>query len=146
MMKCTALHLAATECANCSGGACLGIDTRGTDQRLWFCSPLPRCLLKDSLPCAYFEECVLPLLALKPEYRGADTDYASLATGDPTAIKHPFCKHTSKYMTGTGTSERFCNCGAPLSHRQRYCAKCRVDRRRRGWRDAQQKGRRGVNS
>ena len=146
MMKCTSLHLAATECANWQNGACLGAWTFSNFPEEWFCNPLLRCLLKDSLPCWYFEKCLLPLLSKNPEFRGADTDYASLATGDPAKIKHPFCKHTAKYVTGTGASDRFCDCGAPLAHRQRYCAKCRVDRRRQGWRDSQQKGRLGVNS
>ena len=140
--RASALHLVTQECANYSGGHCQGAWTFSNFPEEWFCNPLPQCLLKDNLPCWYFEKCLLPLLSKKPKYRGADTDYASLCTADAAEVEHPFCRHTETYMAGTGASERFCDCGAPLGKHKRHCPDCLKSRRKGQWREekARQRG------
>jgi len=125
----TALNLASNECANWRGsGSCAGMTVHGDA-----CNPLPRGLLRDGIPCRYFEKCLLPLLKSYPKYHGADGDYIdqTLGTRIPEALSgHPFVGHTARYMTGKASAERFCGCGAPLGPRKRMCPECARKRRK----------------
>ncbi|HUW14287.1 MAG TPA: hypothetical protein VM537_31480 [Anaerolineae bacterium] len=140
MSRCSATELARNECANWQGvGSCQGMDVRGEA-----CNPLPRCLLRDGLPCKHFERRLLPLLKSYPKYHGADSDYIDLTMGAvlPDQLEgHPFLGHTNRYVTGKAAAERFCDCGAPLGPRKQACPECLRKRRRAQFRLEKQRQR-----
>ena len=74
--------------------------------------------------CGYFEACVLPLVARRPEYAGAADGYQAL----PAAMR-------------SARKVRRCECGAPLARRKRFCADCAKRRRREATRRAVRKTR-----
>lgn len=143
----TAERMAVLECANWCEGGCRGIDTQSA-----FAVPLARCLLRDKLPCKYFEGCLLPLRLRRAEYSGVGAAYIQQTRRDlrkslariedegtrKRTRRHPFFGRLPEKSEAAG---RHCECGAPLPKGKRLCPTCRAERRRATYREQRRKQR-----
>ncbi len=108
MTKHTLSSFIRAECANLvSDNQCLGLDV--SNKRFM---NQDKCLILRKKRCDYFKKCVLPLARLKGCYDGIIREYMKI---DKTIDQ--------------SEEARFCECGAELRPRQRFCAKCRKIRR-----------------
>jgi hypothetical protein len=128
----TPLQFAQKFCANYQrNGSCLGAWI-ADDGSIPFCRPLPKCVLPAR--CRYFEECVAP----NAERTDGPTGLAMKA-----AVRSYILNLASKegFKSGPGGQplevQRTCACGAPITARRRFCARCRALKRRETNREAQ---------
>ncbi len=125
----TPLQFAREFCANFqSDGSCLGawIADNGSIQ---LSRPQSRCVLPAR--CRYFEECVVP--NAEP-VEGPQSVKLRAAVREYARVLPP------ELRMATESTPRYCECGALLARRKRYCPACRNAKRRAAWRYQRQKG------
>ena len=85
------------------------------------------CLVQEGKRCGYFEKCVLP---------------TAEDIGLKALVYSLYRRHVAiedDYLLDAGEIRRCPDCGAELKPRQRYCDKCRDERRRDSYRRRRQK-------
>lgn len=124
------------ECVNhLPDGGCLGatVDKSGVT---YASMPRATCLVAVRCRCAYFEKSVLPTSLDQPHMNRVSAEYFRYA--DRAAEDgHPFALDP----TAARGNARYCDCGAPLSARKRYCPDCLRKRRKAAWREEKQRQR-----
>jgi len=143
----TPLQFAKKECANLNkDGSCLGgkakdlVDTNGPwwnrkDTKVKFLNKRSQCaLVKAGERCLYFEQVILPL-----------ADWPSTKDEPDLQSKRQEARVTYLARTDLGSQEKakqnFCECGAVIPKRRRYCDKCAARNRRETRRKAQNRWR-----
>jgi hypothetical protein len=148
-----ALGLVRAECANFRNSTCLGIEVMAR-----YSMPLAGCLLHMGLPCAYFEKCILPLSARRPDYATAPHDYGrvigldiekTVGTIEDEALqkqlrRHPFLVEAADGGRLVKTEVRRCACGAPLAKRARRCDDCAKKQRKKAYREKKERQRQSA--
>lgn len=114
-------QMAKRECANLlPDGSCLGVRAEDLGRHAGPLTPLAACALAEKRPCDYFEKCVLPLAASKPEYVSAAQAYLLLTQAQATSG-----------TLAAASAMRACGaCGQPVPKRRRFCDACKRTRRK----------------
>lgn len=118
-------QMAKRECANLlRDGSCLGVRAEDLGHHLGPLTPWSVCAVAERKPCDYFEECVLPLAASRPEYLQCPKDYYRMV--QPHDWRH---NERPRRPTPTPGTPRPCpDCGKPIGKRRRVCDNCRASR------------------
>jgi hypothetical protein len=128
----TPLQLSQAECVNHhAGGVCLGVDIAdpGEDTH---CRPRPRCALSAGERCAYFEECVAPMVDIATEPRRAK------------AIQEAVLTYRMRHADASVATRKCPDCGGALQKFRRVCPACADKRRKATFRQSQRR-RRGTD-
>lgn len=135
----TTLQLVKEECPNLlpdSSCLCAMLDDAG---RITKTATYPRCLLSDGERCAYFEECIAPMVK-------HITDPARLRAVQE-AVDSYRRAHSGAGLRLVTVSFRSCpDCGTALPPWKRLCSACAEKRRKLTLRDAQRRRRFGEDA
>lgn len=138
----TPLQLANLECSNYnqSTGACKGIGIDDTG-RVFSIGTKPKCVLSTpSVRCAFFEECVLPMI---PKIEPTPVD--DVVKGDILRSRNrreTYEEAARQYRLVCNIPQaalRSCECGRPLEPRKKLCYVCSEANRKESYRLANQK-------
>lgn len=135
----TALSFAASHCDNYrKNGQCWGIYTGPNPAQFGaghlFANPLPRCFPAQSVPCRYFERCILPQAERHLRFASVGIDYRARTFGWEARkaaslhAGHPFLGHMGR--SSEQKEDRYCKCGARLNKKRRVCDGCQREKRR----------------
>jgi len=90
----------------------------------------PCVIIEYSRRCGYFEKNVLP----PPAY-----SFKHLCFETRPTVERMVRSEYAEIRPDSSIGDRFCECGNPLSKRQRLCEKCRKERRREAYRRSRRK-------
>jgi|TARA_B100000315_G_scaffold99575_1_gene91618 hypothetical protein len=113
----TLTSLIEKECANYTGGGCIGVNFRNQ----MFNSTGICTVIKNKKPCDFFRDCALPLAKHEDNFSKIINDYGK----NDKPVKP--------------IKIRLCGCGNTLKKRERFCDKCRISRRKKTYKKNNEK-------
>lgn len=135
----TPLQFAREQCANYEhDGSCKGIGIRD-DGSLYMFGKKPACVLAQRVPCAYFEQCVLPMGIELSNARNVQREK------DRIEAKDLYARFAPNYSKGTDRKCKECN-QRPVAPRHSLCSICAKEREKRRAKSAMQKRRSNVTN